>query len=283
MKIGIVGLGLMGGSFGRMLVKRTDNEVYGYDISESVLEKAEMLKAFDKRLTEENACELDMLIAAVPPEKFRSATERFMPLLQKGALVTDFCGTKRKVTGIMKECAERYEDLIFVGGHPMAGREVGGIERSLVTLFDGASMVLVNVNADIFKLSELKSFYLSLGFKTVEITTAEEHDDRIAFTSQLCHIVSNAYIKNENAVKHDGFSAGSYKDLTRVARLDSQLWTSLMSENADNLSKELEQLINHLKEYKDALDRKDREKLNRLLKEGNDRKIAIDVKSAKKE
>lgn len=283
MKIGIVGLGLMGGSFGRMLVKRTDNEVYGYDISESVLEKAEILKAFDKRLTEENACELDMLIAAVPPEKFRSATERFMPLLPKGALVTDFCGTKRKVTGIMKECAERYEDLIFVGGHPMAGREVGGIERSLVTLFDGASMVLVNVNADIFKLSELKSFYLSLGFKTVEITTAEEHDDRIAFTSQLCHIVSNAYIKNENAVKHDGFSAGSYKDLTRVARLDPQLWTSLMSENADNLSKELEQLIQHLKEYKDALDRKDREELNRLLKEGNDRKIAIDVKSAKKE
>lgn len=283
MKIGIVGLGLMGGSFGRMLVKRTDNEVYGYDISESVLEKAEMLKAFDKRLTEENACELDMLIAAVPPEKFRSATERFMPLLQKGTLVTDFCGTKRIVTGIMKECAERYEDLIFVGGHPMAGREVGGIERSLVTLFDGVSMVLVNVNADIFKLSELKSFYLSLGFKTVEITTAEEHDDRIAFTSQLCHIVSNAYIKNENAVKHDGFSAGSYKDLTRVARLDPQLWTSLMSENADNLSKELEQLIQHLKEYKDALDRKDREELNRLLKEGNDRKIAIDVKSAKKE
>ena len=144
-------------------------------------------------------------------------------------------------------------------------------------------MILVNVNADIFTLESVKKFYLGFGFKNVEICSAKLHDERIAFTSQLCHIVSNAFIKNENAAVHDGFSAGSYKDMTRVARLDPVMWGDLMTDNSANLIKELDELIFHLNEYRDALNNKDKEKLTRLLSEGNERKLSIDVRSSKKE
>lgn len=282
MNIGIVGLGLMGGSFARAAVKK-GHTVYGFDISDAVMLKAEMLKAKNYTLTPDNAKEVDLLVLAITPDRAESAIKEFVPHLKSGAIVNDFCGIKKPVVSLMKEYSEKYRDVVFVGGHPMAGREYSGIEHSSINLFDNASMILVNVNADIFTLEKVKKFYLNFGFKNVELCTAEIHDERIAFTSQLCHIVSNAFIKNKNAEVHDGFSAGSYKDMTRVARLDPVMWGNLMTENADNLLTELDQLIFHLKEYRDALDKKDKEKLTELLTEGNERKLFIDVKSSKKE
>ena len=281
MKIGIIGLGLMGGSFGRTLVKKTDHQVYGYDLSSEVMLKAEMVKAFHEPLTYENANELDMLVVAIRPEFFASAVKPFLPLLKSGAIVHDFCGIKRLIVSEMKDFSKEFSQLIFVGGHPMAGRELSGINHSLTTLFDKASMILVNVNADIFTIEMLKNFYLSIGFAKVVITTAENHDSMIAFTSQLCHIVSNAFIKNEQAEKHTGYSAGSYRDLTRVARLDPYMWAGLMIENGDMLLTELDELLVNLTKYRDALKEGNEQKLFALLKEGNDRKLQIDVKSAK--
>jgi len=283
MKIGIVGLGLMGGSFGRTLVKSGEHTVYGKDISDSVMLKAEMLKAINYPLTFDNAKELDMLILAVTPDKVEGILKEYLPLLKKGAVVTDFCGIKRQTVSLMREFAKKFEGIWFIGGHPMAGREFSGIEHSTATLFSGASMILVNVNADIFTLDAVKKFYLSVGFSNVEICSAETHDKMIAFTSQLCHIVSNAYIKNDAAETHDGFSAGSYRDMTRVARLDPLMWGNLMTENSDYLAQELDELIGHLNEYKDALIKKDKEKLTELLSDGNVRKLSIDTKYFKKE
>ncbi len=281
MNIGIVGLGLMGGSFGRTLYTKGGFKVYGEDLSDSAFLKAELLHAVSEKLDEKSAAKLDMLILAVTPDKVESILEKYLPHLKKGAVVTDFCGIKRGVVKTMKAFSEKYKDIIFVGGHPMAGREFSGIDHSTATLFEGASMILVNVNADIFKLEELKKFYLSLGFKNVEICSAERHDEEIAFTSQLCHVLSNAFIKNKSAESHDGFSAGSYKDMTRVARLNPQMWTELMTENADNLSSELSELIDNLNKYLSALKNKDSETLYKLLYEGNERKLYLDVKGKK--
>lgn len=281
MKIGIIGLGLMGGSFGRTLVKKTEHVVYGYDLSSEVMLKAEMVKAFHKPLTLENANELDMIVVAIRPEYFKSAIERFLPHLKSGCIVHDFCGIKRLVVNQMKDFSREFPNLIYIGGHPMAGRELSGINHSLTTLFDKASMILVNVTADIFTVDMLKSFYLSIGFSRVVITTAENHDSMIAFTSQLCHIVSNAFIKNEQAEKHTGYSAGSYRDLTRVARLDPDMWAGLMIENGDMLLPELNELLGNLTAYRDALANGDEAKLRTLLSDGNERKLLIDVKSAK--
>lgn len=282
MNIGVAGLGLMGGSFARAAVKKGQT-VYGYDVSDSVMLKAEMLKAINYRLTEENAEKLDLLIIAVTPDKLESVLNKFVPRLKSGAVVNDFCGIKRVVVSLMKDFAKKYPDINFIGGHPMAGREFSGIEHSSINLFDNASMIIVNVNADIFTLQKVKKFYLDFGLKQVELCSAEVHDKKVAFTSQLCHIVSNAFIKNDSAEEHDGFSAGSYRDMTRVARLNPDMWGNLMIENSDNLLCELNQLIFHLNEYKVALENKDKIKLTRLLSDGNERKLSIDVKNGKKE
>lgn len=281
MKIGVIGLGLMGGSFCKTLKKLGGYEIYGYDISDTTMLKAEMLNIIDKTLCEENASEIDMLVASLFPSGFSSSIEKLLPKLKDGAIVTDFCGIKRTIVDKMAKLSIKYPNLVFIGGHPMAGREFSGIDRSVSTLFDKASMVLVNVNADIFTLEKVKKFYLSLGFLEVVITSANYHDKAIAYTSQLCHIVSNAFIKNEIASEHFGYSAGSYKDLTRVARLNPTMWAELMLENGDNLNTELKQLITNLQKYSDALENKDKQQLFDLLKEGNDRKLMIDTRVKK--
>ena len=277
MNIGIIGLGLMGGSFARVL-KKHGHTVYAADRSEAALKKGELINAFDRRLSAENAGELDMLIAAVFPSGFAGAIEGYLPVLKAGAIVTDFCGTKGRVVASMRRFAEKFPELVFVGGHPMAGREYSGIEHSSINLFDRASMILVPVNADIYALDGLKKFFLSLGFGSVVITTAENHDGMIAYTSQLCHIVSNAFVKNKRAEAHAGFSAGSYKDLTRVARLDPEMWAGLMTENRAELSAELGELIDNLSKYLSALERGDEQALKDLLAEGNARKNDVDGK-----
>ena len=278
MKIGIVGLGLMGGSFGRALVKR-GYTVYGYDINPDVMLKAELMKAFTAPLTEKTAKHVDLFIAAVNPSVFESAVERFLPSFKRGAVVSDFCGVKRTVVSVMRGFSKKYPHLNFIGAHPMAGREFSGIEHSSITLFEKASMILVPVKADIFTLDSIKEFYLSVGFSRVVITDAEHHEGVIAYTSQLCHIVSNAFILNAQADNRSGYSAGSFKDLTRVARLNPEMWTELIGANRDKALFELDELINNLNKYRAAIAEKDDEKLKSLFSAGNERKIKIEAES----
>ena len=172
-------------------------------------------------------------------------------------------------------CAER--GIVLIGGHPMAGREFSGYGAAQAKLFQGASMLLVPTEAGSIQQAEaFKPFFLSLGFEKIVVTTAENHDRMIAFTSQLAHVVSNAYVKSPEAEKHDGYSAGSYKDLTRVARLNEEMWSELFLCNREALLGELDCIVGHLLEYREALEMKDRETLKRLLKEGSDRKKRID-------
>ena len=276
MVVGIIGLGLMGASFARTLKKQGGYTVYGIDQSADVMRKAELLCAVDAPLTKEKAKEVDLLVFALYPRAFLSTAQQWVPHLKEGAIVTDFCGNKRIVLSAMQSLQNLRPDLHFAGGHPMAGREYSGIEHAVTTLFEKASMILVPLTSNVSKLDWLKKFYLSVGFGEVVFTTAEHHDSMIAYTSQLCHIVSNAFIKNQSAEKHCGYSAGSYRDLTRVARLNGKMWTELLMDNRDMLSKELDELIFHLTEYKNALQENDENKLLDLLESGNNRKLKID-------
>ena len=159
----------------------------------------------------------------------------------------------------------------------MAGSHKGSFANSRANLFSGAPMVIVPpAFNDIVLLDHIKQLLLPLGFTKISVTTAERHDSMIAFTSQLAHLVSNAYIKSPTALEHKGFSAGSYKDLTRVAWLNPAMWTQLFLENSDFLLRELDQLIGSLQEYKQALAQGDGETLERLLAEGRDRKQEVD-------
>lgn len=275
MTVGIIGLGLMGGSFGRTLIRRGFT-VYGYDVNPDAMLKAELMRAFTAPLTEKTARTVDLLVSAVKPSLFKNATEKFLPLLKSGAIVSDFCGVKRETVKAMREWAKVYPELSFIGGHPMAGREFSGIEHSSITLFEKASMILVPVKADIFAIDKLKEFYLSVGFSKAVITDEDTHDKIIAYTSQLCHIVSNAFIKNKRAENRAGYSAGSFRDLTRVARMDPEMWTELISLNRDNALSELDELICNLNKYRAAIAEGDKDKLRALFSEGNERKIKIE-------
>jgi prephenate dehydrogenase len=173
----------------------------------------------------------------------------------------------------MKDLSVKHPDLEFISAHPMAGREFSGVSHSTSTLFDRASMILVPVKAEIGRIAWLKEYSLKLGFGEVVITSADKHDEIIAFTSQLAHLVSSAYIKSDRATEYMGFSAGSFRDMTRVAKLSPEMWSQLTVDNSDYLVEELDSFIAHLSEYKTALKNKDIEQMKKLLSDGNERKI----------
>lgn len=273
MKVGIVGLGLIGGSLGRAIISKTKDQVYAFDLSKKAMLDGKLLNAYNYELTEQNIGELDLLFLSLYPEALEQNIENYCKKLKKGCIVLDLCGNKRRIVKQMQDLSVKYKDIDFISTHPMAGREFSGVAHSTSTLFDKASMILVPVNAPIQTVAFIKSYSIKLGFSNVVITTADKHDEIIAFTSQLAHLVSSSYIKSDTASKFFGFSAGSFRDMTRVARLSPQMWTELMLDNADYLVDELDVFVKHLKEYKDALKNKDEVRLKELLQDGNDKKI----------
>jgi prephenate dehydrogenase len=276
MKIGMIGLGLIGGSIAKAIKQNTEHHVYGMDLQDSIVYKAMLLEAIDDKLTDEILKECDLVIIALYPRAAIDFINEKKDDFKKGGIVLDCCGIKEDVCDIAFPIAEEY-DFIFVGGHPMAGIEFSGFEHSQKTLFKNASMILTpSSGTDINTMAKLKKLWLSLGFSHVQISSPEEHDRMIAFTSQLAHVVSSAYVKSPVAAKHKGFSAGSYKDLSRVAKLNPDMWTELFLMNQGNLVNELDLIIEHLNEYRQAIKDGDEEVLWKLLKEGTDRKIAID-------
>lgn len=278
MKIGIVGLGLIGGSLAKALKFHTDHTVLGWNRTAEVVLKAKLLGAIDGELTDAQIADCDMLICALYPQLTVDFVLKYAPTLKKGAIVLDACGVKRVICKPLTAAAMMH-GFVFYGGHPMAGLHKSGFSYTNVDMFKNASMILVPPDdADIAQLAMLKDLFLSIGFTNIQMTTAEEHDRIIAYTSQLAHIVSNAYVKSPEAQVHSGFSAGSYKDLTRVAELNADMWTELFLENDDNLLFEVEGIIANLQAYADALRNRDAETLHALLKAGSDRKQQIDGK-----
>ncbi len=272
MKVGIIGLGLIGGSFARAIKEMTEHQVYVCDISESVLEEAKNDGAFDVVMTDENMKDCDLILLSLYPELAMDFIEEKKDKIGEGAIVVDCCGVKRYVCNRMVEIT-RNSKFTFVGGHPMAGTQSWGYGFSRASMFKGASMILTpeeNISEKV--IYDLKDFFLSVGFGTVKVTTDEEHDKIIAFTSQLPHVISNAYVKSPEAFKQRGFSAGSYKDMTRISKLNSKMWSELFLENGDYLAKEIDILIENLQKYSATIKAKDRNALELLLEEGAESK-----------
>ena len=279
--VGIIGLGLIGGSLGRALLSKTDYVVYGRDVDENTMLKARITRAITDELTDERLGEVDVLVFAVNPRIAIASLEKVCPLLKDGATVTDCCGNKRNVVKKMEEMHVSYPKLGFVGAHPMAGREFSGIDHSTPKLFEHAFTVLVPVHSGIEDFMRVKAMFLAAGCDGVQLATAEEHDEMIAYTSQLAHVLSSSYVKNPLSASHAGYSAGSFRDLTRVAKLDATMWTELFCDNADFLCGQIQDVIDRLTEYRDAIREKDEQTLKRLLEEGTQRKK--DAENALKE
>lgn len=275
MRVGILGLGLIGGSLARAYAL-TGHTVYAIQRSESMLSFAMLAGAVHGKLNEETIPQCDLILLAIYPDGSASWLERNAHLIPKNALVIDCCGTKTEICRRCFPLAEEY-GFTFVGGHPMAGSQFSGFKYSRADLFEGAPMVLVPpVYDDMQLLDRIKEALKPCKFGFYSVTTAQEHDRMIAFTSQMPHILSNAFIKSPTALKHKGFSAGSYKDLTRVAWLNPRMWAELFLENRENLLFELDHYIDSLQAYRDAIAADDMDRLVALLDEGKKRKEEVD-------
>jgi prephenate dehydrogenase len=272
MNVGIIGLGLIGGSMAKSIKSRTSHTVWGSDLDRETMSMARMCGAIDGPLTDENLSKCDLILIALRPTAIVEWVRSHGAGIAKSAILVDLCGVKRAMVRELAPIAAEY-GFSYIGGHPMAGLERGGFVSATDDLFVGASMILTpDEHTDMPLLETLKSFFLDVGFAGLTFTTPEEHDRIIAYTSQLAHITSSAYIKSPEAQRRRGFSAGSFQDMTRVARLDEEMWTELFLDDADYLTDQVAILIQHLSEYLEALQSRDPEKLRSLLRDGREKK-----------
>ena len=275
MTVGIVGLGLIGGSFAKAY-HAAGWAVLGYDTDESVLSFAQLADAVDEPLTMDNIASCDLVLLCVRPQAAIDYLRQAAPHIGETPLVIDCCGTKRVVCNQAFPLAKEY-GFRYLGGHPMAGTQYSGFGHARANLYHNAPMVIVPPDFDdIELLTRAKELLSPAGFGRYSVTTAENHDEMIAFTSQMAHLVSNAYIKSPTASAHKGFSAGSYKDMTRVAWLNAPMWSELFLENRDCLLRELDCLMESLMQYRAAIADNDGNALTQLLEDGKKRKEEVD-------
>ena len=275
MTVGIVGLGLIGGSFAKAY-HAAGATVLAYNRSRSVLDFAMMSGAVDGELTQDNVSACDLVLIALYPEATVDWFRRMAAHIGPHPVVVDCGGTKRTICAACFPIAQAH-GVTFLGGHPMAGTQFSGFKNAKADLFHGAPMVIVPPDFDdVLLFDRVKQLLKPAGFARFSFTTAQAHDEMIAFTSQMAHVVSNAYIKSPTAGSHKGFSAGSYKDMTRVAWLNAPMWSELFLENRDYMLRELDGLMDCLMQYRAAIAENDGEALTQLLEEGKKRKEEVD-------
>ena len=275
MTVGICGLGLIGGSMAKAY-KDAGHTVLGFDANQATLGYCSLANITDEVLDEHTIGECDLIFIALYPIAAVKYLESIAHLISKSTTVIDLCGTKAKICECGFALADKY-GFTFIGGHPMAGTQYSGIKYSKASLFKNAPMVLVPPKYDdIALLDKIKALLAPAGFGKFSVTTAQKHDQMIAFTSQLAHLVSNAYVKTPTAQNHKGFSAGSYKDMTRVAWLNENMWTELFLQNSEPLLFELDHIISSLGEYRAAIADSDADKLRSLLRDGRIAKELVD-------
>ncbi len=275
MTVGIIGLGLIGGSFAKAYHK-AGWKVLAADIDKAMLDFAILSEAVNEPLTDENLQGCDLLLICTYPAAAEEYLKENAVKIAKHTTVIDCLGTKRRICQLGFRLAKEH-GFFYAGGHPMAGTHNSGFKFAKDSLFRGAPMVIVPPEFDDMQmLDDIKALLAPAGFGSISVTTAENHDKMIGFTSQMPHILSNAFIKSPTAQEHKGFSAGSYKDLTRVAWLNPDMWTELFMENEDYLLEELDFYIASLTQYRDAIAAGNKETLRALLDEGRNRKMEID-------
>ncbi len=267
MTIGIIGLGLIGASLAACIHEHTHDTVLGRDTSENTMRAALGSGAVDGTLTDANTHVCDMIILALYPRAALQVLGEMAPHVRPGTIVLDCCGIKRAICAEGKHLAEQY-GFTFIGGHPMAGRECWGYESAKADLYRGASMIITpDPEESQAAVAAVSEYFLSLGFGRVTKVTAEEHDAIIACTSQLAHVLSSAYIRSETAARHEGLSAGSFRDMTRVAALNDRMWSEIFLDNKDNLLNEIDGLIGHLQDYRDAIASDDRDTIAAMMRD----------------
>ena len=267
-KIAIIGLGLMGGSIAKALKKTKKYKIVGFDISKSVLSLAKDGGFVDEIWNGTDKLDSDITVLALSPSLTEEFIKNNIGLLKENSILTDICGVKEHICEFAQAKAEQY-NINYVGGHPMAGRELSGFLNSVENLFINRSYIFTKTQkTNEEALEAVSEMAYDLGCSDITITTPKKHDEMIAYTSQLPHILAGAYVKSPASDEHKGFSAGSYHDVSRVASVDENLWSELFLLNKDNLIQEIDTLLQNIIEYKNALLNKDKQRVLNAIKEG---------------
>lgn len=268
MNIAVIGLGIIGGSFCKAIKKYTDHYVIGINRTPETAQKALNVGAIDEIGSPEALSKADLVILTMYPQADIDYIRKNGCYIKKGAVVTDASGIKSAICPLLKELAQKY-GFVFVGSHPMAGKEKNGFDVSDSELYKGASFIITPCGAEQKYVDMLSDFAKSIGFEMIKITTPEEHDRMIAFTSQLPHVLACAYVLSPCCPNHKGFSAGSYRDVSRVANINSRLWSELFLENKEPLVKELDILVENITKISDAIKSENTGELADLLEQGH--------------
>ncbi len=277
MKIAVVGLGLIGGSFAYAIKEYTDHTVIGINRTKETLIKAKEQGAIDIIGDTSDLCDADVVILGLYPQLTMDFIINNADNFKKGAVIFDTCGIKTKICNEITPVAQE-KGFVFIGGHPMAGKEKFGFDVAEAKLYQGASMILTPVTDEQASLAEkYKDFFYALGFGNVVITTPEHHDKVIAFTSQIPHVLANAYVKSPASRDFSGFSAGSFRDVSRVAKLNVPMWTELFLENKEALTEQIDILLKNISNINEAIKSDDKDKLYALLDEGSKIKEALNI------
>lgn len=271
MQIAIIGLGLIGGSLAKALKENTEHTVIGFDRDENTLLDALSLGAIDSVGSTSLLENADVVYVCLYPADVVRFVEENAPHFKEGCIVTDVCGIKNQVCGKLTEIAKNYL-FVYVGGHPMAGKERSGFDASEASLFYNASYILVPGEAPQSATDTLVSLAKSMGFGTIKYCTQQKHDRMIAYTSQIPHVLACAYVMSPRCDEHSGFSAGSYRDVSRVARINAELWADLFLANREELADETEELVRNIERIRAAVAKNDRAELVALLSSAREKK-----------
>jgi prephenate dehydrogenase len=269
-KIGIAGLGLIGGSLA-LAFKRAGLTVYGYDIDKDTIKMALKTNAVDYGSEQASVLfDCDCIFVALYPDDIVEFVERNAADFKKGEVVIDCCGIKTHVCDKLFEAADGAE-FSFIGGHPMAGTEHNGFAASSVSLFDGASFILTPREGESpALLKTISDLLYAAGFGDVVVTTPRHHDRMIAYTSQLPHVIACSYVMSPSCPQHSGYSAGSFKDVARVAHINPLLWPELFAGNSEALCEEIDTLIANMLLIREAAANGDRDRLTAILKKSRE-------------
>lgn len=274
MKVLICGLGLIGASLAKTLKKNTEHIVLGWNRTPSVTQKALRDGVIDETGDiDELMKDADITFVNFYPDAIVPFILEHKNSFKKDSIVTDSCGIKTK---ICKELENEDLKFYYIGAHPMAGREVGGYDNSLDTLFDNASFIVTPYEkTPRNKVDALVGLAQNMGFARTVVTTPEHHDEMIAFTSQIAHVLACSYVLSPLAPMHPGYSAGSYRDVSRVARINAEMWSNLFIDNKEALVREIDDLVSNLMKFKYNIVNEDEPALRELMNKANSIKEEI--------
>ena len=278
-KILIVGLGLLGGSYARVLKR------FGFHISAITKEQSSIDYAINEGIIDEGSTELDeeiignadLVIFALYPHVFVEWIENNQKLLKSGAIITDVTGVKRSIVYKIQDVLR--DDVEFIAAHPMAGREVSGVENSTDKMFQGANYIVTptdkNTTEAINTCLELGRL---LGFSNVTTLSPEEHDEMIGFLSQLTHCIAITLMTCNDRENMEKFTGDSFRDLTRIARINDLMWSELFVANKDALLSQMDMFMDKFKELKTMLETEDIDGMRKMMRHSTERRALFDKK-----